>query len=105
MSRNDKRDLVVEMLASLPDRYGFCIDAVGTRLHRWARDTQGTCNEQVAEAAEALNRASHQQQPRQHDTPERGTETDPDLTDTLFYGDPTAWRSADHPYRGHGLEL
>ena len=68
MTRSDKRDLVVDMLASLPDRYGFCIDAMGTRLQRWGQDTEGTCAQQVARAAKALSRVSHPQQP-QHDSP------------------------------------
>ena len=74
-TRDDKQQLIADMLTSLPQHYGFCIELMNADMNRWAQDTTGTYTHQVQDAIAALKEASSTDQ---HQRDIHSRDVDPD---------------------------
>lgn len=75
ITRNDKQQLIAEMLTSLPEQYGFCIELMSADMNRWAQDTTGAYTHQVQDAISDLTQTPST---KGTDRDIHGPDTDPD---------------------------
>ena len=98
-TRNDKQQLIANMLTSLPDHYGFCNELMSADMNRWAQDTTGAYTHQVQDSISALREANSPTQPHREIYGRDIEPDDPIAAYLLDYQDPR-WAQRDTRYDG-----